>query len=343
MVKPVSQAKTVSILRHDRFIERIWKTQAKPYTIPLDHTSNYCRLLYSSASFGTLPSGVQQVGPADAPQWLLNEAYERFVKRVNGETSSLLTSVAEYHKARDMVISRAFSLFHAARMVRKFQFKSAYRELFHANSQVGRKIKPYEVRSKDQASAWLELSYGWAPLYGDIASACKVLTGPMPMGFISARSSKASLRKTLWSGNPATRWQYIDYAPQITCGARVWLSNPNTNLAGRMGFLNPVNTAWELLPWSFLVDHFLDVGNYLRSFTDFAGLKLEFPYTTTHIEAREYYWDSGNLVWDISSEKVFRQVGSLPKVRPEFKPLRGLSLKRGADYVALLSQQLRSF
>jgi len=36
--------------------------------------------------------------------------------------------------------------------------------------------------------------------------------------------------------------------------------------ADALGFDNPISTAWELTPWSFLMDYFVHVGNYLNQF-----------------------------------------------------------------------------
>lgn len=40
---------------------------------------------------------------------------------------------------------------------------------------------------------------------------------------------------------------------------------PLNNMLGTWTSLNPVSIAWELLPYSFVVDWFLDVGNYVRN------------------------------------------------------------------------------
>jgi hypothetical protein len=49
------------------------------------------------------------------------------------------------------------------------------------------------------------------------------------------------------------------------------LDSADRALLAQTGIDNPALLAWELLPYSFVVDWFLPVGNYLQSLTDFAG------------------------------------------------------------------------
>jgi hypothetical protein len=46
--------------------------------------------------------------------------------------------------------------------------------------------------------------------------------------------------------------------------------------ADALGFNRPIEVLWELTPWSFLVDYFLDVGSFLSQFN---GNFVEVPYT----------------------------------------------------------------
>jgi len=39
-----------------------------------------------------------------------------------------------------------------------------------------------------------------------------------------------------------------------------------------MGLINPAEVAWELTPWSFVVDWFIPVGNFLEALTARAGV-----------------------------------------------------------------------
>ena len=137
---------------------------------------------------------------------------------------------------------------------------------------------------------------------------------------------------------------FISYKGMIRVkqGMQIKVSNPNVLLANRLGLLNPISVAWELVPFSFLIDWFVPVGNYLDSFTDFVGLEMSEQYTTvaaagTSHNGRHYKDYSTLLVVDLFAEHSYmrRTVGlTRPIVRWE-APLR-LSATRAATAIALL-------
>jgi len=55
---------------------------------------------------------------------------------------------------------------------------------------------------------------------------------------------------------------------------RFRLASPLRSFAAQTGFTNPINLAWEILPFSFVVDWFLPIGPYLEAFTAFDGLEF---------------------------------------------------------------------
>lgn len=65
-------------------------------------------------------------------------------------------------------------------------------------------------------------------------------------------------------------------------GATFTLENKNLFLANRLGLVNPAAVAWELVPFSFVVDWFTNFGGYLDGFTDLVGLSYTDAYTTTY-------------------------------------------------------------
>lgn len=140
---------------------------------------------------------------------------------------------------------------------------------------------------KDASGLWLEHSFGWMPLIQDVKSAYSAyatLTKPrQPTQQISAGAQKEFDRSAELNG------QLIYDGPRLTQGAvfmylrrRALLENQIVRYKGAVrasveatrwdnfelfGF-NPkefIPTAWELLPWSFLVDYFTNVGDILNA------------------------------------------------------------------------------
>jgi hypothetical protein len=130
-------------------------------------------------------------------------------------------------------------------------------------------------------------------------------------------------------------------------GAEVHISNPNLYLANKLGFVNPAVIAWELVPFSFVVDWFVPVGNFLSQWTDFVGLSLQNGYTTksAYVESRErYLLLSPPGVRDDKNYKLRFQMQralgiSSYKLRPNL--VTGLSPVRGITAISLVLQKLR--
>jgi hypothetical protein len=147
---------------------------------------------------------------------------------------------------------------------------------------------------------------------------------------------------TVRTGNLVTYYsEVIKYNCFVECGAEVFVSNPNTALANQMGFINPAAVAWELVPFSFLVDWFLPVGDFLNSFTDLLGHSVHYPYTTTKRVASGLARQAdGRFITDTQIDACnLNRVLSLPTYKLRTVPFKGLSLSRGATAISLVIQQ----
>lgn len=127
--------------------------------------------------------------------------------------------------------------------------------------------------------------------------------------------------------------------------ATVYIDNPNLALANQLGFVNPATVAWELVPFSFLVDWFVPVGRFLSTWTDFAGYQFLEPtttryVTTTYVFTKSNSRDGVTYVEDKTRTTVMRTSGiATPSITDmiDFK----LSPWRAATAVALLLQTFR--
>jgi len=127
---------------------------------------------------------------------------------------------------------------------------------------------------KNIGNKWLEYQYGWRPLVNDIFQAAdKLVAKPTsPYRIIDVRASEAwRADKTTDNLPPGTYRGYDLYRDE-------WDANYRCRLVGFYGFtdsallklagwssLNPISIAWELLPYSFVADWFIDIGGYLRA------------------------------------------------------------------------------
>lgn len=114
---------------------------------------------------------------------------------------------------------------------------------------------------------WLEYQYGWRPLVGSVYEAGKKIMSTDPdehVMRIQARGSHTMVSNT-WSKGQFAVYGILyheSYRTQLV----VWLTPKASRIQSLAGYtsLNPVSIAWELMPYSFVVDWFINVGGYLR-------------------------------------------------------------------------------
>ena len=67
---------------------------------------------------------------------------------------------------------------------------------------------------------------------------------------------------------------------KVICTAGLRITNPNTALLTQLGLTNPLLVAWDIIPFSFVVDWFIPVSTYLKRYNDMAGFSYVDPVTT---------------------------------------------------------------
>lgn len=127
---------------------------------------------------------------------------------------------------------------------------------------------------KNFTGAYLEYQYGWKPLVTDVYNAVYQMKDKMtatPHFLLSAvRTCRGTEQRTRAPGTyhvqgPTKRDE------SHTCQIFAKISDKYRAAAQNLG-LNPLTTAWELVPYSFVVDWAYPVGNFLEAMTATAGL-----------------------------------------------------------------------
>ena len=178
--------------------------------------------------------------------------------KVYGSDFNPAVFLAEGKESFDMIASNVTSLATAIRKVKHGDMRGAARAL---GVSPPRKNKPM-AKSADEASGrWLELQYGWLPLLGDTKSAAEHVAS------LIERPHSLSFKATKQRGsfNNAVYNNYV-YAATTRVDRRTMkvilqtLPNPS-----KLNLLDPAIVAWELLPYSFVADWFLPIGDYLSA------------------------------------------------------------------------------
>jgi hypothetical protein len=213
-------------------------------------------------------------------------------------------------------------------------------------------------RPRDWGSLWLEWVYGWKPLAQSIYGAMdQMLTASTPGGggtklSVKVKSSQVTDRtKTVQSlGNGQFIDTWIEGLFQCRMQASYAMNSGGLQSVGNYTSLNPISIAWELVPYSFVADWFINVGGYLRNMetsllysNSFVGGMAQRRRMLRVLQVAR----GGNVNGYISATgeatiRNFQRVvfGSNPIPRaPSFNPKLGTS--RLISAAALLAQQLR--
>lgn len=166
-------------------------------------------------------------------------------------------------------------------------FTNLHQRVLRDKQAKGRRFKPEPWR-KVVSDTWLEYSFGAKPLMQDIAAIIDIYsetrTKLFPVGLqrLSYRhtdsyhdQNNASAYVWLYCKVPYTEWRSYRASSQYV----VWLDNDlvfrGQDATERLSALSKfdlseiIPTAWELMPWSFLIDYWTNIGDVLGSTFDF--------------------------------------------------------------------------
>lgn len=353
------------------WVKRSGACQPAPYTKPLAYTFDDIRTDYAKksgiyTSFGGLANaaaskGSWLVGPnslSTSSYYLgletqaINKCLDKFYNELD-EQAMLAVNFAERAQSANMMASRLFQLARFGRALRKFDLITAAKSLGldpHSGIPVayapGKKPKGWskaKARSKIVADAWLEFHFGWEPLVKDIFHATQVLQSPMSGKTVEARTGVPFLESSYSKPYSEAYIEVIKGIMLHKCGATLLVTDHNAYMANRLGLTNPAAWAWELIPFSFVVDWFSTVGSFINQWTDLDGVRLIDPWNATTLIVEECYYGKRytSSALDILSHGVlFRRRLGIARYKIAFRPLKRLSLVRAATAIALLTQFL---
>lgn len=183
---------------------------------------------------------------------------------------SLGVSLAEGGESLSMVSDRLLSIASAARSIRKGDLGGALRHLGPV-PRGKRKRAAMKLQRKDTSGAFLELHLGWEPLVKDIYEGCNIPDlKPIGRKIQSKRQlgTPASLTMTVPEGMGFTTVR------ENICQSRLVMHvENNPTFSQRFGLNNPYAIAWELVPFSFVVDYFLPIGDTISALEAISSIK----------------------------------------------------------------------
>lgn len=242
-----------------------------------------------------------------------------------------------------------------------FGSRRSQKEILEARAHFYRTHKvPYYAQAKDRrlkvgevlsdleiSNLWLSVQYGWLPLLEDAHAAAGMLSHLLndPLQFRVRVSRNAGGMKM----QIPRVGLYRPVVHTVRSSTSILAILSEKDVAQLTGLTDPLSIAWEVCPYSFVVDWFIPVGNWLQARGTASALTGTF--VTSHIFAEEqrklvpeFRWTNGYYV---NSPQFYYKHGVLTRTvsstlsvpHPTVKPLgKALSWLHCSNAVALLSQ-----
>jgi len=310
-------------------------------------------LLLSMAPSGDIPAKVA-----------LNELYTKLGSRARGDVWNLPIFLAEGKKTASMVVQRATHLVTLLRQLRRGNLDYFFDNLAVTTTARKRGRLKRQFNSsfgKDASLAagnlWLETVYGWLPFMNDVYDASLALSQLANEEHAQVGSVRASVRieykeeqALAFMVSPPIQCKRTRLVRESRRGVWHFMPKPGSLIPGTLGLTNPALVVWELVPFSFVADWFLPIGDYLEG--------LDLPFLVDHKGGshgfRQEVIDSYSNFTSTYYNVLCSGGGFAHYVHVERKKLAGvpspsltgirfnpkLDLRRMATSVALLRQQL---
>jgi hypothetical protein len=274
------------------------------------------------------------------------QALDRCLERAIGANCNVLVDIAQFNLTMSSVYGTLSRYTNCWRNLRKGRLADAARSLGFK-----KKFKNYKdgLTYNDAGNAWLEMQYGWKPLMSDIKGLADVLELQNSDARRWTVTGTSRFNKTVnyWGVPDPNYWGgayaqiHYEFRYQYKCYLKENMSVPRT-----IGLYDPLSLAWEVIPYSFVVDWFIPIGDYLHELQVVRNLDAEWVVTKTGrtvYNGRQVPGSGGgdDVTYDDCRHMLLQRRTDFTWTdipRPRLSGLEVLSPTRFTNALALLSQ-----
>ena len=208
---------------------------------------------------------------------------------------------------------------------------------------------------RDASEAWLTYSYGLAPAIKDVFTGIDIVSRDHYHRLVPRDGTRTCYIRAhggyLYTTGTPVSWEAAGKI-KSRVGALLLVTNPNYFKLEQLGLTNPLLWLYEATPWSFVLDWFINVEEFLSSMSPKLGYELFNPWTSAHVQlafqGRSSY-DNDAVPGPLAHQtaRVSREMHalgratSIPAVKLRWKGGVLTSLPRALNAASLLGVQLR--
>lgn len=291
------------------------------------------------------PSLAHQVGafgptPIRSFDDIRNGVLIRLSDKVREKDIDLGIAIGEYKETAAFIATAMSKTARSYRMLRRGRLGDAVKTIKGFRRSKGENNIPKEAITM-ASGAWLSYQLALKPLLGDVHSALELMENSIDTSqrYLNVHST---LREITFAEDELNSYMFSSMA----CHGKVTfvIDNPFWYTMSQVGVTNPISTAWELVPFSFVVDWFTPVGSVLTSMVPPQGVEFIDGYTYMKLRGHSKqqsdngpYTDQGWHTIGFSFEKYKDRIPLNTWPKPKFHvPDLSLSIGKVTTGLALL-------
>lgn len=216
--------------------------------------------------------------------------------KVKNQKLNLGENLATALQTSNMFAKKATTFYEAISAARRKDWKSMINHLGLSK----------DFRKRGSASAsYLEYIYGWKPLMQDIYGGWELLNEQLPESNLVHAVRKLGKER---DGGAIIKNGHIQYAAKWRYYGRDLISlsgkirEDYARNVARAGLINPLSVAWEVVPYSFLIDWGMPIGNVLEALDATTGL----DFVGGYISLRQFGTISYRTQWESALHRTIQ-------------------------------------